>query len=61
MIFLGKPSAEVEQLVLSSIRPNIVFGLLTLLSACLVIIRYSSELVTAIRKMELFLVAITRG
>lgn len=61
MIFLGKPSAEVEQLVLSSLRPNIVFGLLTLLIACLVIIRYSSELVTAIRKMELFLVAITRG
>ncbi len=61
MIFLGKPSTEVEQLVLSSLRPNIVFGLLTLLIACLVIIRYSSELVTAIRKMELFLVAITRG
>lgn len=61
MIFLGKPSAEVERLVLGSLSPNIIVGLLTLLIACLVIIRYSRELVTAIRKMELFLVAITRG
>ena len=58
---LGKPSAEVERLVLGSLSPNIIVGLLTLLIACLVIIRYSRELVTAIRKMELFLVAITRG
>ncbi len=61
MIFLGKPSAEVEGLVLSSLNPIILFGILTMLIACLVTIRFSGRLVTAIRKMELFLVAITRG
>ena len=49
MIFLGKPSAEVERLVLGSLSPNIIVGLLTLLIACLVFIRYSRDLVTAIR------------
>lgn len=61
MIFLGKPSAEVEGLVLSSISPIIIFGVFTMLIACLVTIRFSSELVNAISKMELFLVAIARG
>ena len=61
MIFLGKPSAEVEGLVISSLSPIIIFGLLTMLIACFVTIRFSGRLVSAIRKMELFLVAISRG
>lgn len=61
MIFLGKPSAEVERLVVSSLSPIIIFGLLTMLIACFVTIRFSGRLVSAIRKMELFLVAIAKG
>lgn len=61
MIFLGKPSAQVERLVISSLKPILIFGLLTMLAACFVTIRFSGRLVSAIRKMELFLVAISKG
>lgn len=61
MIFLGKPSAQVEGLVSSSLSPIIICGVLTMIVACLVTIRFSGRLVTAIRKMELFLVAIAKG
>lgn len=61
MIFLGKPSAQVEGLVSSSLNPIIICGVLTMIVACLVTIRFSGRLVTAIRKMELFLVAIAKG
>ena len=61
MLFLGKPSAEVEGLVRDSLIPIIVFGILTMLIACLVTVRFSSGLVTAIRKVEKFLITITKG
>lgn len=61
MIFLGKPSAEVEGLIRNSLIPIIVFGILTMLIACLVTIRFSGELVTAIRKTERFLITISKG
>lgn len=61
MLFLGKPSAQVEGLVSSSLSPIIICGVLTMIVACLVTIRFSGRLVTAIRKMELFLVAIAKG
>ena len=60
MIFLGKPSAQVEELVSGSLKP-IVCGIFTMLIACLVTIRFSGRLVNAIREMELFLVAIAKG
>lgn len=61
MLFLGKPSAEVEGLVVDSLKPIIICGIITMLFACLVTSRFSLNLVHAIRKMELFLVAIARG
>ncbi len=61
MIFLGKPSAQVEELVSGSLKPIIVCGIFTMLVACLVTIRFSGRLVNAIREMELFLVAIAKG
>lgn len=60
MIFLGKPSAQVEELVSGSLKPIIVCGIFTMLIA-LVTIRFSGRLVNAIREMELFLVAIAKG
>lgn len=53
MIFRGKPSAEVEGLAVGSLAPIILFGLLTMLIACLITTRFSDRLVRAIRKMEL--------
>lgn len=61
MIFLGKPSAEVERLVYDSIAPTIAFGILTMLIACVVTIRFSGKLVNALRRTEAFVVSIAQG
>lgn len=61
MIFLGKPSAEVEGLIYESLSPIIITGILTMLLACIVTIRFSGNLVTAIRKTEAFLESIAEG
>ncbi len=61
MLFLGKPSAQVEELIRNSLIPIIAFGILTMLIACVVTIRFSGKLVTAIRKMEQFLISIAKG
>lgn len=61
MIFLGKPSAEVERLVFASVSPIIIFGILTMLIVCLVTTRFSSKLVNAIRITKSFVESITGG
>lgn len=61
MLFLGKPSAQVEGLIRSSLIPIIAFGILTMLIACVVTIRFSGKLVSATRKAEEFLITITKG
>ena len=61
MIFLGKPSAEVEKLVLDSIMPAINFGLLMILIVCFVTTRFSKKLVSALQRMEIFVTAIAEG
>lgn len=61
MLFLGKPSAQVEGLVRSSLIPIIAFGLLTMLFACVVMIRFSGDFVTVIHKTEQFLISIAKG
>lgn len=61
MIFLGKPSSEVERLIFASISPIIIFGILTMLIACLVTTRFSNKLVSAIRRITSFLKTIAKG
>ena len=61
MIFLGKPSAEVERLVFASISPIIIFGILTMLIVCLVTTRFSNRLVNAIRITKSFVDTIAGG
>lgn len=61
MIFLGKPSAEVESLVFNSIKPIIIFGILTMLIVSLVTTRFSSKLVNTIQNMNKFILTITNG
>lgn len=61
MIFIGKPSAEVEKLVFDSLNPIIVFGMFTMLIVCLVTSRFSGKLVKAIRTTEEFLATIAKG
>lgn len=61
MLFLGKPSTQVEGLIRNSLIPIIVFGMLTMLIACVATVRFSGKLVTAFHKMEQFLVSIAKG
>lgn len=61
MLFLGKPSAQVEGMILGSLIPIVAIGILTMLIACLMTVRFSGKLVTAIRKTEQFLISIAKG
>ncbi len=61
MIFLGKPSAEVERLVYNSIKPTIIFGILTMLIVCLIATRFFNKLVNAIQNMDKFILTIANG
>lgn len=61
MLFVGKPSAEVEALVFEAVKPIIIIGILTMILACLITIRFSNQLVGAIRKIESFLEKVAGG
>ncbi len=61
MIFVGKPSAQVEKLVFDSLIPIIVFGMITMAIVCFVTGRFSKKLVVAITKTELFMETISEG
>lgn len=61
MFFLGKPSAEVEKLVLDSVTPTIIFGIITMLIVGLLTIRFSNKLVNAIQRMDSFVLMISKG
>ncbi len=61
MIFLGKPSAEVERQICDSIGPIIIFGILTMLIVCFITICYSNKFVSAIRRTEAFVMTIAKG
>ena len=61
MIFLGKPSAEVESLVYNSIKPIITFGIITMLFVCLVTSRFFKKLVNTIQNMDAFVLTIAKG
>ena len=61
MFFVGKPSDEVEQLVLKSVSPIILIAIFTMILAGCVTIRFSKQLVDAIRKTEHFLEKVSQG
>lgn len=61
MVFLGKPSAEVETLVMDAVKPTIAFCILTMLVVCFVTVCFSNKLVSAIRKTEFFVETIAKG
>lgn len=61
MIFVGKPSVEVEQLVWKSIGPMILIAIITMLLAGIITVRFSNHFVEAIRKIESFLGKVSNG
>lgn len=61
MIFLGKPAAEVDELVRRSVSPAIIFGLITMLLVCFISIRFSKQLVNSIHRIEVFLESASSG
>ncbi|MBD5546897.1 MAG: diguanylate cyclase [Lachnospiraceae bacterium] len=61
MIFVGKPSAYVKGLVLHAIMPILLLAIAAILLAGFFTIRFSGQLVGAIRKIEGFLEKVTNG
>lgn len=61
MIFLGKPTVEVDKLVRKSVNPTIIFGLITMVFVCFISIRFSNRLINSIRRIEVFLEAASSG
>lgn len=61
MFFVGKPSAEVEQLVFRSVGPIVLFAMFTMLLAGYITIRFSRQLVDAIGKTENFMEKVSSG
>lgn len=61
MIFVGKPSEEVEQMVFQAVSPIIVLEIVIMLVICCITIRFSRRLVSAIRKIEVFLEKVSGG
>ena len=61
MIFVGKPSEYVEDLVFHAIMPIVLLAIAAILLAGFFTIRFSRQLVSAIRKIEGFLEKVTNG
>lgn len=61
MIFVGKPSAEVEKLVSDSIMPILYISLFAMLITGIISMRYSKQLSGIIKKTETFLEKVSNG
>lgn len=61
MIFVGKPSGYVEGLAFQAIMPIVLLAITAVLLAGFFTIRFSRQLVSAIRKTEGFLEMVTNG
>ncbi len=61
MLFVGKPAKEVYQSVRSSVMPIIVIGLIAMMLAGFVTLRFTKELISGIKKIELFLKKVAKG
>lgn len=61
MIFVAKPSAQVDKLVKNAVFPIFLIGHLAMLIVGFFTIRFSNELINAIDKIEVFLEKISKG
>lgn len=61
MMFVGRPSADVEKLVWGSISPIIWFSVVALLLAGLVTLQFSRALIGSIRKTEAYMEKVANG
>lgn len=61
MIFVGKPSEYVDGLVGKAVMPIVILAIVAILSAGLLTMRFSRQLIGAIWKVEEFLEIITNG
>ncbi len=61
MLFAGKPAIEVYQSVRESIMPMIIIGLIAMLLAGFITLRFTKELIAGMKKIELFLKKVAKG
>lgn len=61
MIFVAKPSKQVDKLIREAVFPTILIGTLAIVIVAFITIRFSKELTSAIGKIEVFLDNISKG
>lgn len=61
MLFVAKPTREVHQMVSRAVMPIIIIGVLAMLIAALVTMKFTKELIGAIKKIQIFLSKVAKG
>lgn len=61
MLFVGKPAKEVYQSVRESVMPMIIIGLIAMIIAGFITLRFTKELIAGMKKIELFLKKVAKG
>lgn len=61
MLFVAKPTQEVQKNVMKDVVPIVLLGMAAMLFATLITLRFTSELVAAIKKIQMFLGKVAKG
>lgn len=61
MLFVAKPTEEVYKSVIKSVLPIVLLGLVAMLLAAVITIRFSRQLIDAIKKIQSFLAKVAKG
>ncbi len=61
MLFVAKPTQEVQQTVMKAVMPIILLGIVAMLIAAIVTMKFTKELIRAIKKIQIFLGKVAKG
>lgn len=61
MLFVAKPTQEVQRTVTKDVVPIVLLGIAAMLLATLITLKFTNELVLAIKKIQMFLGKVAKG
>lgn len=61
MLFVGKPTEDVNKIVKEAVMPIIVIGMMAMLIAAVITTGFTKELIRAIKKIQIFLGEVAKG
>lgn len=61
MLFVAKPTQEVNQMVMTAVMPIVLLGIVAMLMATLVTTKFTKELILSIKKIQSFLGKVAKG